>query len=77
MLDKLKAKNKHETTKYYCIIIDVLKHNDIIKNMIASTSQANYVTPIFHSTTRSFKVSIFKDKQTQKNVILAFTINVK
>jgi translation elongation factor EF-1alpha len=77
VLDKLKAKHKHETTKYYCIIIDVPKHNDIIKNMIANTSQANYDIPIFHYTTRSFKVSIFKDRQTQKNVLLAFIINVK
>lgn len=77
MLDKLKAKHEHETTKYYCIIIDVLKDNDSIKNLIANTSQANYAIPIFHSTTRSFKVSIFKDRQTQKNVLLAFTINVK
>ncbi len=77
MLDKLKAKNEHETTKYYCIIIDISKYTDIIKNMIASTSQANYVIPIFHSTIRSFKVSIFKDRQTQKNVLLASTINVE
>jgi translation elongation factor EF-1alpha len=77
VLDKLKAKHQHETTKYYYIIIDVSKHNDFIKNMIASTSQANYAIPIFHSITRSFKVSIFKDRQPKKHALLAFTNNVK
>lgn len=77
MLNKLKPKHKHETTKYYCIITDVSKHNDFTKNMIASTSQANCAIPIFHSTTRSFKVKIFKDRQPKEHALLAFTINVK
>ncbi|KAI3891414.1 hypothetical protein MKX03_020696, partial [Papaver bracteatum] len=49
-------------------------HRDhFIKNMITSTSQADYVV-LIDSTTGGFEAGISKDGQTPKHALLTFTL---
>jgi len=88
ILDKLKAERergitidislwKFETTKYYCVVIDVPGHRDFIKNMITGTSQADCALLILDSSPGAFEGNMSMDGQTREHVLLAFTLGVK
>ncbi|XWS13497.1 hypothetical protein CRYUN_Cryun36dG0041800 [Craigia yunnanensis] len=57
---------KFETTKYYCIVIDTSRHQDLIKNMITGTSWADYAIVIIDSTIGGLKVGISMDEPAKK-----------
>ena len=57
-----------EITKYYCTVINVSGHCDLIKNMITGGSQAGCVTLILDSTTSDFETNILKEALLGNNV---------
>ncbi|KAL1766406.1 elongation factor 1-alpha 1 [Sigmodon hispidus] len=68
---------KFETSQYYVTIIDVPGHQDLVKNMIAGTSQANCAVLIVAAGIGAFEAGISKNGQTRKHALLAYTLGMK